>query len=141
MRVFLWFVTVGLAFGESNRVQVEEAWAIFFSGGSAEVYMVLYNPTSQPLSITGVESPSFEETGFKRWVQDSGDHLPLAQRYHLEKVDHLELAANSSLSLKPDGLRITLSGLKPGRSTGDGIRITLFLGDGQTLTIDATLRK
>lgn len=141
MRGLLWILLAGLALGQSNGLQAEDPWATVFSGDSAEVYLVLHNPTSQPLRIVAVESPLFQQIEFKNRVQDSGDHLPLAQRYYLQKVDHLELEANGTLRLEPNGLRITLGGPKPGQQIGSIIPLTLVLGDGQTLNIVATPRK
>ncbi len=91
-------------------------------------YLDLVNPTSSPITITGVQSPMFEQVEIHSMsMKDS--------MMHMEQLKQLTIPAHGKVSLDPGGYHLMLIKPKKAFHSGDMIGITLLLANGEKISL------
>jgi copper(I)-binding protein len=92
-------------------------------------YFTLTNKSSEIIRFTGVETNAAKHTEFHRmFLRDS--------RMAMRKIDVLEVGANETLELKPDGYHLMLLGIKQRFVEGDTVEVTLIQDTGERYTLN-----
>jgi len=96
-------------------------------------YMILHNPSSTELTLTGASSPDFAAVEFHNSVMEDGVS-------RMRQETSLVLGAGEALRFVPGGRHMML--IAPGRqfSEGDKVLIELSFSDGSELHITAPVR-
>jgi copper(I)-binding protein len=96
-------------------------------------YMILHNPSSFELTLTGASSPDFAAVEFHNSVMEDGVS-------RMRQETSLVLGAGEALRFVPGGRHMML--IAPGRqfSEGDKVLIELSFSDGSELHITAPVR-
>ncbi len=132
----LWLLALLLPAGASAQLDAEQAWirnlppAVPVRAG----YVVITNPTSQPITIVAAASPAFARVEFHRSVERDGKMQMLA-------VDSVTIEPGARLAFEPGGLHLMLieprSTLKP----GDLVELELRLDNGHVLQLEMAVQR
>jgi copper(I)-binding protein len=125
--------------GDSNQGQtglsVRDAWArAADSGAMTAVYFVLANGGATSDTLTGVSSADAEITEMHISTQRDG-------MMHMSPVTALPVPATDSVSFRPLGAHVMLTGVVRPLTEGDSVTATLTFVSGATLTVRAGVRK
>jgi len=116
-------------------LSVRGAWArAADSGAMTAVYFVLANGGAASDTLTGVSSPDAEITEMHISTQRNG-------MMHMSPVTALPVPATDSVSFRPLGAHVMLTGVVRPLSEGDSVTATLSFVSGATLTVRAGVRK
>lgn len=117
---------VGLAGSpEVGRVRIEDARvAEAPAGGSVAVSMLLRNPTSSTLVLSGAYTPAASQTVLQRYVKAPGGLV------QVEPLAALPLQPGAEVVLAPGAIELQLIGLQQNLRGGLEIPLTLVFGDG-----------
>ncbi len=96
-------------------------------------YMTIENNSDKGLSVVGAKSPLFERIEIHNTVIEEG----LARMLRQDRVD---LAPHGSIAFSPGGYHFMLLGRKEPIAIGDSIEMTLILGNGDRLPLEALVR-
>lgn len=116
-------------------LSVRGAWArAADSGAMTAVYFVLANDGATSDTLAGVSSPDAEITEMHISTQRDG-------MMHMSPVTALPVPATDSVSFRPLGAHVMLTGIVRPLSEGDTVTATLSFVSGATLTVRAGVRK
>lgn len=117
-----------------SALEVRSAWArAADSGASTAIYFTLGNGGAVADTLTAVVSAEGEETAMHVSMQHGGT-------MHMSPVTQLPVPANDSVSFRPLGAHVMVSGLRRGLVVGDTVRATLRFVSGATLEVRAGVR-
>jgi periplasmic copper chaperone A len=113
---------------------VQDAWVREVPGSDvAAVYLTLRNPTKQPISIVGVESPLASHAMIHETRTESGQS-------RMRPHEQLLVPAGQTIKLEPGGLHVMLHGITRPAAVGQSVPLVLLLSDGNKLQVAAIVR-
>lgn len=116
-------------------LSVRGAWArAADSGAMTAVYFTLANDAAASDTLTGVSSPDAALTEMHISTQHDG-------MMHMSPVTALPVPAQDSVSFRPLGAHVMLTGVVRPLTEGDSVTTTLTFVSGTTLTVRAGVRK
>ena len=119
----------------SSGLSVRGAWArAADSGAMTAVYFTLANDARMSDTLTGVSSPDANLTEMHISTQRNG-------MMHMSPVTALPVPAMDSVSFRPLGAHVMLTGVVRPLTEGDSVTATLSFVSGATLTVRAGVRK
>jgi copper(I)-binding protein len=119
----------------SAGLSVRGAWArAADSGAMTAVYFTLANDAEASDTLTGVSSPDANLTEMHISTQRNG-------MMHMSPVTALPVPAMDSVSFRPLGAHVMLTGVVRPLTEGDSVTATLSFVSGATLTVRAGVRK
>jgi copper(I)-binding protein len=115
---------------------VEKAWVRAAPPAAASLagYLVLRNPCSGPVRVTGVESLDFGMPMIHRTVEQGGVS-------RMREAGELLLPAGGELAFAPGGLHLMLMAPRRALAEGDVARIRLVLADGRRVYAEYPVRR
>lgn len=115
-------------------LDVRDAWARpADSGASTAIYFTLANGGAVADTLTAVVSAEGEETAMHVSMQHGGT-------MHMSPVTQLPVPASDSVSFRPLGAHVMVTGLRRGLAVGDTVMATLRFVSGATLEVRAGVR-
>ncbi|MET0051714.1 MAG: copper chaperone PCu(A)C [Candidatus Thiodiazotropha sp.] len=125
-----------LAASAGDEVQVEDPYVRAVPPGqpNSASFMALHNTGDQTYQLVGASSDVAEVVELHTHTLEDG-------MMRMRQVDHIELPAGESVSLKPGGLHIMLIGLKQKLVPDDQVLLTLKFSDGSEREISAPVKK
>lgn len=115
-------------------LDVRDAWARpADSGAATAIYFTLANGGALADTLTAVVSGEGEETAMHVSMQHGGT-------MHMSPVTQLPVPANDSVSFRPLGAHVMVTGLRRGLVAGDTVMATLRFVSGATLEVRAGVR-
>jgi len=124
------------AAADCGEIHIRDAW-VREAPPTAKVmaaYMTILNESKEILVITGAKSPDFEKAMFHK-TSFHGDEA------HMTHIKKIEIAAGSTLELKPGGHHLMLRAPKKRLRAGDMVGITINFRDGLQKTIRVEVKK
>ncbi len=122
------------AMAQAPALVVEDAWAREVPGSDvAAVYLTVRNPSSQPITIVGVESPVASHAMIHETKTERGQS-------RMRPHEQLVIPARQSVKLEPGGLHIMLHDLKQPPSVGQTVPLVLLLAGGGKVAVAAPVR-
>jgi copper(I)-binding protein len=113
---------------------VQDAWVRQVPGSDvAAAYLTLRNPTKQPISIVGVESPLASHAMIHETRTDSGQS-------RMRPHEQLVVPPGKTVKLEPGGLHVMLHGVTRPAAVGQSVALVLLLADGNKVQVAATVR-
>lgn len=139
MRALVVVLFAGLALAQPT-LRLEEGWVRRVPGNITAAYMVLYNPTDQPLKIVGASTPIATRVEFHQTTQ--AGHEGSLDLSAMRRVEALTVPAKGRLKILPGGYHLMLYGLREKNprplAEGQKVPITLRLEGGASLTFTLT---
>ena len=119
----------------ASDVSVHDAWIAEVPPGAmaAAAFLVLANDGDEAANVVGATSPACERIEFHRSEMEDGVA-------HMRQLDSLAVPAGGRLTLEPGGTHLMLIG-PSALAIGDRVAVTLELADGETLAVEAEVRK
>jgi copper(I)-binding protein len=133
------FVSAALIFAsyataDSSALQAHDVWIRVTPGAqTAAAYMTLRNPGSQPVTITGIESPMSAGAMIHQTTIEGGVS-------RMRPAEPLVIPAFGTVKLSPGGIHVMLHGLSQTPLPGQSVPLILRLADGGTLRLQAAVR-
>ncbi|MFZ2301919.1 MAG: copper chaperone PCu(A)C [Gallionella sp.] len=127
-------VTAPGAFAD-GEIQVRDPW-VQAAPPNVKVmaaYLEISNSGKKPLALVGVASSAFEQAGIHNSVMHGN-------MVHMEHMKELVIPSNASVTLKPGGMHLMLTGAKKPLRTGDQVPITLIFKGGEKTALMAVVR-
>ncbi len=119
----------------NSALQTREAWArVADSGATTAVYFTLGNASTVPDTLVGVSSTIAEHADMHISTQHN-------RMMHMTPVTSLPVPADDSVSFRPLGAHVMLTGLRRPLAAGDSITISLRFVSGVTLNVQANVRQ
>jgi copper(I)-binding protein len=116
-------------------LETREAWArVADSGATTAVYFTLGNASTTPDTLVAVSSLVAEHTDMHISTQHN-------RMMHMTPVTSLPVPAEDSVSFRPLGAHVMLTGLRRSLVAGDSLTITLRFVSGSTLDVTASVRQ
>ncbi len=117
-------------------ITVNDPWVRAMPPGASAsaAYMTINNIATDPVLITGVESPQFEEASIHETRLD-GD---IASMHAID--NGVPLPAGGSVEMKPNGIHIMLMGARSELSVDDEFTVIFTLRDGAKVTVPVVVR-
>ena len=113
---------------------VQDAWARQVPGSDvAAVYLTLHNPTSKPITVTGIESSVAEHVMIHETKTEGGQS-------RMRPHEQLLVAPGETVKFSPGGLHVMLHGMKQSVAVGQSIQLVLLLADGGKIPASAVVR-
>lgn len=117
------------------ELEVRSAWArAADSGATAAVYFTLENSGARTDTLTSVTSDAAESASLHISTQHGN-------MMHMSPVTMLPVPAYDSVSFRPLGAHVMLTGLKRPLIEGDSISATLAFASGRTVGVVAGVRR
>ncbi len=132
----LLMISAAQAANMAERVQVQDPWVgapppfARALGG----FMVLKNPTDEPVVLVNAQATEFGSVMLHRSVNENGVHRMI-------HVDEVEVPRKGELHFKHGGYHIMFMQPKKQFKAGDVIPVTLVFKDGSQKTIDYPVKK
>ncbi|MFC4427744.1 copper chaperone PCu(A)C [Deinococcus navajonensis] len=98
-------------------------------------FVSLHNPGARPVVLRAVSTPVAAHSMLMVTRRDAQG------RSGMQTVTRLTVAARSTLKMGPDGTHVMLMGLKRPLKVGERLPLTLSFADGQTVKVQATVRR
>ncbi|NIR60279.1 MAG: copper chaperone PCu(A)C [Gammaproteobacteria bacterium] len=120
----------------ASELEVREAW-IREAPPVADVlagYLVIDNPGPTERSLTGASSPLFRRVTLHRTVVSEG-------RARMVRQEAVPIPPGGSVRFEPGGHHLMLMGPRQRLAAGDRVPLTLQLGDGARLSVEARVRR
>jgi copper(I)-binding protein len=122
------------ALAESPALVVRDAWIRQTPGSDvAAVYLTLQNPTKQPITVVGIESPAATHAMIHETKTEGGISK---MRAH----EQLVIAPGETVKFEPGGLHVMLHGLTQPLAVGQSVPLVLQLADGTRISAAAVVR-
>lgn len=113
---------------------VQDAWVREVPGSDvAAVYLTLRNPTTKPISITGVESSVASHAMIHETRTESGQS-------RMRPHEQLVVPPGQTVKLEPGGLHVMLHGVTQPTPVGQSVPLVLLLADGHKVQVAAVVR-
>lgn len=103
-------------------------------GDTAVVSMTLTNHDAHPVNIVDVLSSSAQSVAIFQ-------HTRVGDTIRTDLIRQLAIPAGASSTFAPPGPHVMLAGLQRELREGDHVRVTVILGDGQPVDVDAVVRR
>ncbi len=97
-------------------------------------YFTFTNPTSKPIQIVAVRSRWFEKTELHQ-------HRMVDGMMKMEAIEHIDVAAGSTIHLQPGGLHLMLFRPVQQLELEQHIPLEIVFSSGETLTTDAVVTR
>lgn len=97
-------------------------------------YMTIENQSVQTLKIVEVESEVFTQVDIHETVEKNG-------MMSMQPMSPLVIPAGSTIKLAPGGIHLMMMQPKESLKPGDQVNVTLSFDDGNTQTLQMTVRK
>jgi periplasmic copper chaperone A len=133
--VLVFFATLsGGAFAQGTAVQVTDAWARATPGGAqtAAAYVTITSTAGD--RFTGASTPAAQKAELHTMTMD-GNVMKMRQ------VDSIDLPAGKTVTLKPGGYHIMLTGLAQPLTEGQTFPLTLTFDKAGAREINVTVQK
>jgi copper(I)-binding protein len=119
----------------THGVEARDAWARVPAPSSLNTvaYMTLVNHSGEPRAVISVASDDAATVEMHE-MKRNGAMMSMGQ------VQRIQVPANGSVTLAPDGLHLMLFNLKRRPVVGDTLTITLSFADGSSLPVTAAVR-
>jgi copper(I)-binding protein len=101
---------------------------------TSAVFLRLDNAGDAPQSLVGGKAEVAEAVELHEHTMEGG-------MMRMRRVEAIEVPAQGSVTLEPGGLHIMLIGLKRDLNPGDRVDLSLELGDGSVLQVEAPVRE
>jgi copper(I)-binding protein len=122
------------AMSQAPSLVVADAWARQVPGSDvAAVYLTVRNPTAQPITIVGVESPLATHAMIHETKTQGGQS-------QMRPHEQLVVPGGQFVKLQPGGLHIMLHGMKQPTAVGQTVPLVLLLAGGGKVAVAATVR-
>lgn len=132
-----WMLSLGLGVALAQApLKVEDAWVRLSPTRLSGAFMTLSNPSSKPVKVVGVQSPAAARAEIHQTVTLNNSQ---GEATGMRPVAALVIPAGGKVELGPGGYHIMLIGLKQPLKEGQKLKLTLKLGDGQLLSVEATV--
>lgn len=133
------FVLVGLAQAQPT-LKLEQGWIRRVPGNITAAFLVLYNPTNQPIRIVGASAPIATRVEFHQTTHAGhNDHQDISA---MKRVEFLTVPARGRLEILPGKYHLMLYGLREKNprplQEGQKVPLTLRLQGGATITFTLT---
>lgn len=117
------------------KLQVKTPWVRLAPPNAPTTagYLVLHNPTAQPINVVAVESALAESTQLHAHVLERG---MMAMR----EVEKIEVPAGGEVTFAPGSYHIMFIGMKTPLKEHDKVAFTLILADGQKILVHAPVQ-
>lgn len=124
----------GVALAEGGDIQITDAWARATPSGAqtAVTYVTVESPVGDRL--TGVSTPAAQKADIHEMTMD-GNVMKMRQ------VDDVDLPAGQTVTLKPGGSHIMLTGLAKPLKEGETFPLTLDFAKAGTRHVDVSVEK
>jgi hypothetical protein len=109
---------VGVAGAHAEDLKIETAWARASVGRTGAAFVTVFNGSSVPDRLVGVQSPVAADAMVHRSFEEGGT----MKMEHMAAVD---VGAGQRVEMKPGGLHIMLVGLKQPLRKGDQFPLSL----------------
>lgn len=118
-----------------SALETRDAWArVADSGATTAVYFTLGNAGAVPDTLVAVSSTISEHADMHISTQHN-------RTMHMTPVTSLPVPAEDSVSFRPLGAHVMLTGLRRALVVGDSLTITLRFVSGSTLDVKASVRQ
>ncbi len=140
MRWLALFLLGGLALAQPS-LRLEQGWIRRVPGNITAAYLVLYNPTNQPIRIVGASTPVATRVEFHQTAHTGhNDHLDISA---MKRVETLTVPARGRLEILPGKYHLMLYGLREKSprplQEGQKVPLTLQLAGGARVTFTLTV--
>jgi copper(I)-binding protein len=113
---------------------VLDAWTRQVPGSDvAAAYLTVRNPTTKPITITGIESSLAEHAMIHETRTVSGQS-------QMRPHEQLVIAPGQTIKFEPGGLHVMLHGLTRTVAVGESVPLVLLLADGSKMSVAAVVR-
>jgi copper(I)-binding protein len=113
---------------------VQDAWVREVPGSDvAAVYLTLRNPSTQPISIVGVESSVASHAMIHETKTEGGQS-------RMRPHEQLLIPPGQTVKLEPGGLHVMLHGVTQPTPVGQSVPLSLLLADGHKVQVAAVVR-
>lgn len=135
-RLALLFLLSSVQAWAEPAVQASAAWLRAMPPGqvNSAAYMILHNHTAAALRVVAVSSPAARSVEVHESRQVDG-------MWQMRRLESLALPAGGEVALEPGGAHLMVFGLNPTPAAGDTICFELQLDNGDTVLVDAQVRK
>jgi copper(I)-binding protein len=122
------------AWAQTGGVEIKDAWARATPGGAdiAGVYLTIVSPIADRL--VGVSSPASQKAELHQMTMDGGV-------MKMRQVDAIDLPAGQTVTMKPGGYHIMLTGLTQPLKEGQTFAMTLSFDKAGSREVTVTVRK
>jgi len=119
---------------ETPALIVQNAWVREVPGSDvAAAYLTLRNPTTQPISIVGVESPLASHAMIHETRTEGGQS-------RMRPHERLVVPPGQTVKLEPGGMHVMLHGITRPTAVGQSVPLVLLLADGTKVQVAAVVR-
>jgi len=119
---------------QPSALIVKDAWVREVPGSDvAAVYLTLRNPSTQPISIVGVESSVASHAMIHETKTESGQS-------RMRPHEQLLVPPGRTVKLEPGGLHVMLHGVTQPTPVGQSVPLSLVLADGHKVQVAAVVR-
>jgi periplasmic copper chaperone A len=122
------------AMAQAPALIVLDAWTRQVPGSDvAAAYLTLRNPTTQPITIVGIESPLAELAMIHETKTVGGQS-------QMRPHEQLVVTPGQTVKFEPGGLHVMLHGLRQPVAVGQSVPLVLLLADGSKVQVAAVVR-
>ena len=101
---------------------------------NSAAFMQLKNLTDKPIALVSAASKAAKTV-------ELHEHVNVDGMMQMRQIPKINIPANGTTSLQPGGLHVMLIGLTQKLKEGDNVAITLNFSDGESVTLDAPVKK
>jgi periplasmic copper chaperone A len=130
----LWLAAAGGAAAQTGDIQIKDAWARATPGAAqaAAAYVTIMSATGDRL--TGASTPAAQTAELHTMTMDGGV-------MKMRQVDGIDLPAGKTVTLKPGGYHIMLTGLAQPLTEGQSFPLTLTFDKAGTREVTVAVQK
>jgi periplasmic copper chaperone A len=119
---------------QAPALVVRDAWTRQAPGTDvAAVYLTVWNPTPNPITIVGIESSIAGHAMIHETKTEGGQS-------RMRPHEQLVVAPGQTVKFEPGGLHVMLHGLKQSIPVGQSVPLVLLLADGGKIPVAAVVR-
>ena len=123
-----------LAVAQAPPLVAQNAWVrVMPAADMAVAYLTLRNVSSNPVTVTGVESPAAGHAMIHETTVQGGQS-------RMRPREQLVVAPGMTLKFEPGGLHVMLHDLKQPLTVGQSVPLVITLAGGATLKVTAAVR-
>jgi len=134
--ILLGLLALAGATAQAGTLQVTDAWVRAAPPNARMLagYMTLENTSERDRALLGAASEAFKRIELHRSVVESG----MARMVEQESIP---VPAGETVSLEPGGYHLMLMHPRQRLSAGESVTLTLSFDNGQTLAVEAPIRR
>jgi periplasmic copper chaperone A len=119
---------------KATTLVVQDAWIRATPGTDvAAAYLTLRNPSTSPVTVTGVESPIAGHVMIHETRVQGG-------QAQMRPHEQIVVAPGATVKLQPGGLHVMLHDLKQPLTVGQSVPLLITLAGGSTVQVTAAVR-